>query len=148
VEARIARIQAWNRAPGQEGDPTEIRAELQNTMWENAGPLRSGERLEKGLNDLDGLRRDRLPHLWARTPFEVKAALEAENLVEVGEVVARSALFRTESRGCHFRTDYRKTDQENWICHDIIIRGKEPVTREVDVTRIPLPVPARSTERE
>ena len=79
---------------------------------------------------------------------KVKAALEVENLVEVGEVVARSALFRTESRGCHFRTDYRKTDQENWIRHDIIIRGEEPFTRKVDVTRIPLPVPVRSAERE
>ena len=145
VEQRIAEVGRWDRTPDHEGDPARIRADLQHTMWENAGPLRSGERLDKCLADLEELRRDGLPRLSARTPFEVKAAVEAVNLVEVGEIVTRSARFRTESRGCHFRTDYPKTDQERWICHDVIVRGREPFKKEVDVTRIPLPVAAGST---
>ena len=144
VQRRIADIQALNRPANEDGDPAGIRALLQDTMWENAGPLRSGERLEKCLTDLEEIRRDRMPHLYAETPFEVKAALETENLLEVGEIVARSAQFRTESRGCHFRTDYPRTDQENWLCHDIIVRDNEPFTKGIDVTRIPLPVPKRS----
>jgi len=148
VKERLADIRAWDRPPSEEGDPAAIRSELQRTMWENAGPLRSGERLETSLEDLQAIKRDRLPNLHARTPFEVKAALEAETLVEVGEMVVRSACFRTESRGCHFRTDYPNTDQENWICHDVILRGQEPFKREVDVTRVSLPVPVRSAHAD
>ena len=148
VQERLADIRAWDRPPSEEGDPAAIRSELQRTMWENAGPLRSEERLETSLEDLEAIKRDRLPNLHARTPFEVKAALETETLVEVGELVVRSACFRTESRGCHFRTDYPNTDQENWICHDVILRGQEPFKRGVDVTRVSLPVPVRSTHAD
>jgi len=139
LDERIAGVQTWNRPPRPEGDPTEIRKDLQKTMWENAGPLRSGERLEKCLADLDELRRDRIPYLYARTPFEVRAVVEVEYLMEVGEVVTRSALFRTESRGCHFRADLPKTDNENWLCNVISVRDKKPFKREVEITRLPLP---------
>ena len=148
VEERAAEVLAWNRPQSPQGDPNEIRQTLQDTMWKNAGPLRSKERLEKCLADLDELRRNRLPHLYACTPFEVKAAVEVESLLEVGEIVTRSALFRTESRGCHFRADLPKTDHENWLCHIMSVRDKELFKRDVEVTRTPLPEPITLEKKE
>jgi succinate dehydrogenase/fumarate reductase flavoprotein subunit len=38
----------------------------------------------------------------------------------VSEMLVRSALMRTESRGAHYRSDYPKTDQINWLSNIII----------------------------
>jgi len=43
--------------------------------------------------------------------------LELYNMLDIAEIVTRSALFRTESRGAHYRIDYPKRDDENWRCH-------------------------------
>jgi succinate dehydrogenase / fumarate reductase flavoprotein subunit len=139
VKERIAEIGSWDRSVTPEGDPAKIRADIQLTMWENAGPLRTQERLENCLKDLAEIRRNRLPHLYAKTPFEVKAAVEVESLLDVAEIVASCALFRTESRGGHFRADLPETDHENWMCHTISVQGQPPRKGPVDVTRIPLP---------
>ena len=91
------------------------------------------------LDDLARLRRDRFPCISAQTPFEVKAALEVESLIEVAEIVTRAALLRTESRGCHFRADYPATDHDNWLCHIVCVRDRDLYKEDVVTTRIPLP---------
>jgi len=48
---------------------------------------------------------------------ELIEALETINLIKVAELLVRSALIRTESRGAHYRTDYPKTDNKNWLKH-------------------------------
>jgi len=141
VDARLSDVAAWDQPATPEGEPASIRAEIQRTMWENSGPLRTQERLETCLSDLKALRRDRMPHLYANTPFEVKAAAEMESLLEVGEIVAGSALFREESRGGHFRADIPNVDNENWLCHTLSVRGKPFTKRPIEVTRLPLPKP-------
>jgi succinate dehydrogenase / fumarate reductase flavoprotein subunit len=45
------------------------------------------------------------------------------NLLDNAFMVAKAALNRTESRGAHFRTDYPKRDDENWLKHTIVIRN-------------------------
>ena len=139
VEDRVMEISAWDRPESAEGDSTAIREALQTTMWANAGPLRTQERLETCLDDLARLRRDCFPRISAQTPFQVKAALEVESLMEVAEIVTRAALLRTESRGCHFRADYPATDHENWLCHIVCVRDKDLYKEDVVTTRIPLP---------
>jgi succinate dehydrogenase/fumarate reductase flavoprotein subunit len=47
-------------------------------------------------------------------------ALELENMVHLLEASARSALFRTESRGVHYREDYPHTDNDNWLQENIV----------------------------
>ena len=100
-----AQIASWHRSATPDGDPADIRKYIQTTMWQNAGPLRTKERLEQCLQDLRGAG-ERLLGMHARTPFEVKAAVEVEYMLEMAELIARCAQFRTESRGAHFRADF------------------------------------------
>jgi len=44
---------------------------------------------------------------WNKSLLE---ALELKHMLKVAEAVIKSALMRTESRGSHFRDDYRETD--------------------------------------
>ncbi len=50
---------------------------------------------------------------------DLLAALETEHLLTFSEVIVAGGLARTESRGAHYRTDYPKRDDENWIKHTL-----------------------------
>ncbi|MEJ2759697.1 MAG: succinate dehydrogenase/fumarate reductase flavoprotein subunit, partial [Anaerolineales bacterium] len=50
---------------------------------------------------------------------EILNALETEHLLTFSEVIVAGGLARTESRGAHFRTDFPKRDDENWIRHTL-----------------------------
>lgn len=50
------------------------------------------------------------------------SALELENMLDVAEVITQSALYRTESRGAQFRTDYPERDDANWLKHTLAYR--------------------------
>jgi succinate dehydrogenase/fumarate reductase flavoprotein subunit len=76
-------------------------------------------------------------------------ALELDSMLEVAALVAGSALVREESRGHHFRTDFPKSDDANWLRHTTVVRGdKGPAygTRPVIVTTLPLPKPEVATK--
>lgn len=141
VSRRLAGIAEWRREPTATGDPVAIRQELQATMWRNAGPLRTKDRLEECLADLARLRDEHFPKAHANTPFEVKGLVELDYMLEVAEVIARCALFRSESRGGHFRADFPKTDNEKWLCQSAYsyAGGRAPGKRDVEVTRYPPP---------
>ena len=51
------------------------------------------------------------------------------NLAEQADVVAQSALHRTESRGAHIRDDFTERDDVNWLNHSVAWRdGDAKVT--------------------
>ncbi|MGB7361262.1 MAG: L-aspartate oxidase, partial [Mycobacterium sp.] len=77
------------------------RAELQRAMTRHASVVRSG----------DGLRR-LLDLLAAATPRVIKSRNDFEEaaLTAVAGAVATAASARTESRGCHHRSDFPDTD--------------------------------------
>jgi succinate dehydrogenase / fumarate reductase flavoprotein subunit len=67
-------------------------------------------------------------------------AIELGFLLDVAEATAFSALNRTESRGAHYREDYPKRDDENWLKHTLIWRQDGRVTfayKPVVITKWP-----------
>ena len=78
---------------------------IKSAMWNGAGIIRSRESLEEALHKLEMVEK--------QSPEE----LELKNMLLVSKLIARAALDRTESRGAHYRTDYPKTDDENWKRH-------------------------------
>ena len=77
------------------------RAELQRAMTRDASVVRDGDGLRRLAKELDA---STLRILNSRADFEDVA------LTTVAAAVAASALGRTESRGCHHRSDFPDTD--------------------------------------
>jgi len=66
-------------------------------------------------------------------------AIEIENTAQVLLASARSALFRTESRGVHNRSDYPLTNNNSWL-REVITRSVKGrltlTTRPVTITKL------------
>ncbi|HEX8138823.1 MAG TPA: L-aspartate oxidase [Pyrinomonadaceae bacterium] len=89
-----------------------VRKRVRRLMWERVGLLRRREGLERALSEFDQIARASL-------------SLASRNFLTVATLIARSALWREESRGAHFRLDYPRTDDEHWRVHSILRNGQE-----------------------
>ena len=102
--------------------------------------VRSKEDLETALAAIARIRGEGLSRLYAENPRELMRAVELVKMVSVGEMIARSALMRTERRGgCHYRVDYPERDDKNWLRNVCLRReggGMSLWTEPVVVTRM------------
>ncbi len=57
---------------------------------------------------------------------ELVAALELDFMLDVAETIPYSALKRRESRGAHYRTDYTKRDDANFLTHSMAHKTPGP----------------------
>lgn len=96
--------------------PIEIKKELQEVMWKNVAIIRNEEGLKAALeriNELKEMLKDmRVPDVISYNN-DLLDALEITKMLDVAELVAKSAFLRRESRGAHYREDYPETD-DNW----------------------------------
>ncbi len=102
--------------------PAELRAELRGTMSKHVGVLRAP----------DGLRsaHDTLQRLLDKVDADVVAtrrSFEATNLLTVAVALVAAATARTESRGCHRRTDFTQALPE-WQRHLLVIDADGTIT--------------------
>jgi succinate dehydrogenase/fumarate reductase flavoprotein subunit len=109
--------------------------------------IRHGKGLQSAVEELRSIATNELPKLSVQTGTrtynkEWIDAIQVQNLAIVLEASARSGLMRKESRGVHYRSDYPKTDNDNWL-REIIVRqanGRFSLsTRPVTVTKFKLP---------
>jgi succinate dehydrogenase/fumarate reductase flavoprotein subunit len=105
----------WHpRAVTRDEKPVEgIKKRLQQTMWANAGPLRTGEKLERALADVHALMAESAD--IALAPVDVFALnlqekVELRIMLAVAESIVLPAIERRESRGAHVRLDYQEAD--------------------------------------
>jgi fumarate reductase (CoM/CoB) subunit A len=125
VESRIRKRSSLRGRPGSVS-PIVLKRRLQRTMWQKVGLIRDERSLEAALRDLEALDRDRAD---ARVPsFASYNAdwvdlLELGSMIRLGEIIARCALERRESRAGHVRLDHPERDDANWL--KTLIAGKE-----------------------
>jgi L-aspartate oxidase len=101
-------IRPWDESRVTDSDEEVVIAqtwgEIRRFMWNYVGIVRSTKRLERAKHRIDMLRqevRDYYAH------FRVTPDLiELRNLLEVADLIVRSALSRHESRGLHYTLDY------------------------------------------
>lgn len=99
------------------------KKEIQQTMWDYGGIVRSDLRLQRALRRIEFLREE-ITEFYRRTKVS-EGLIELRNLVLVAELIVRSALQRKESRGLHYTTDFSQTD-ETLLGDTIIFKKEEP----------------------
>jgi L-aspartate oxidase len=110
--------------------PDSLRDEIRRRAWACLGLERDGPGLRDLLAFLEG------SHGETAGPPTDRAAAEIRNLLDVARVMARSAIFREESRGAHFRTDFPAPRDARFRGHTWLDAGGARLV-EVEV-----PVPA------
>jgi L-aspartate oxidase len=58
---------------------------------------------------------------FANVDAQLRLATETINLLDIGYLILKSAAFRTESRGGHYRADYPQTSND-WQVHTLVKR--------------------------
>ncbi|MBW1817590.1 MAG: FAD-binding protein [Deltaproteobacteria bacterium] len=110
--------------PGGSGrDVRTLTAALKEAMWAGAGVIRDAASLKTALAQIEELKTSRLV-CPKDNVCELKKFQEFENMLLLSEMICRSALLRTESRGSHYRTDFPEEDN-NWI-KNIVVRKDDP----------------------
>ncbi len=104
-------------------DLIDVQSSLRSSMWRNVGIERTGPKL-RDAGDMF--------NFWARYTldkiFDDTGGWEIQNMLLVGALMARSALWREESRGAHARSDF-PAPREEFAVHDLWRRGREtPLT--------------------
>ncbi len=98
----------------------DVRQQLRDLMWENAGIVRSDLRLGVAAEQLRELQTEMARRFAARAVSP--EAIEARNLVDTSALVVRCALLRKESRGLHYNIDYPFRDNELFLRDTVITR--------------------------
>jgi len=100
----------------EEGEsPYLIQQELQAAMMEHANLMRDGDSLKEGLGKILALK-DRLPQISVPGSRLFNpgwhTAQDVKYLVQISEIILRTALERKERRGAQWRLDYDGPDEE------------------------------------
>ena len=149
---------SWTAIPSEEWDWIEnLRTELPRLLWKSAGICREASTLVAAIEQV-GQWRSRWLRLHATRIFSADRAGysrsllspntdiddrigcmariqlwgETRNLLDIGELILKSAAFRQESRGGHYRSDFPATTSD-WRVHTLI-------TGSVVVRSSPVPV--------
>jgi succinate dehydrogenase/fumarate reductase flavoprotein subunit len=90
--------------------PADLKRHLQRMMYDTVLVLRSEETLTRSLQGIQEMRERARRGLRIEHVRDLCERQELENLLQVGEIVARAALLRRESRGSHYREDFPELD--------------------------------------
>lgn len=111
---RLAEIPSWDDSRVEDSDEEVVIQhnwhELRLFMWDYVGIVRTNKRLARALSRVQLLQQE-IDEYYSN--FKVSNnLLELRNLVQVAEIIIKSAMQRKESRGLHYNLDYPEK-QEN-----------------------------------
>lgn len=113
-----------------------IRKQLPELMWQSAGICRTAEIMNTAIakvaywrSQMEGLKlyqytigmsaKQQINFSQPEAGSQLKLYAETLNLLDIGYLILKSAAFRTESRGGHYRLDYPDVSP-NWQEHTVI----------------------------
>ncbi len=97
----------------------DIKDEMRNIMQDEVGIFRNGKGLTKAVAQLEVLlKRTKEIRVGSKNRGnnpELNEAYRVTKMLKLALCVAKGALERTESRGAHYREDFTKRDDANWL---------------------------------
>jgi succinate dehydrogenase/fumarate reductase flavoprotein subunit len=99
--------------------------------------IKHEKRMQAALTFIEFMNQHLVPKLKANDPHEWRLAQETKNMVLNAEMALRASLFRTESRGTHFREDFPRRNDPEWLAwvklqdkNGAMQLSKEPIPQE------------------
>ena len=136
----------------------DIKDRMRNIMQEKVGVFRNGKDLKDAVEELEVLlvKTDSVQvtdKAMSINP-ELTEVYRTKKMLKLALCVAKGALDRTESRGAHYREDYTKRDDENWLKRTIAT-WKNPndtmptlTYEELDISKMEIPPAFRGYGRK
>ncbi len=104
----------------------DIRSQMQDVMMDKVGVFREEAGLKEAIAKVAELQeryqRVAIDDKGQRFNTDLLEAWELGALLDIAQVTTETALNRTESRGGHYREDYPKRDDVNWLKHSLAWR--------------------------
>ncbi|MDO4540055.1 MAG: L-aspartate oxidase [Syntrophomonadaceae bacterium] len=91
--------------------PSQVRSRLRRIMWEQVGILRNEAQLKEANRQVEEL------YLQLADSEDKVSYWEVINMLTVARITVQAALWRRESRGGHYRTDYPAPEDMRWMQH-------------------------------
>jgi succinate dehydrogenase / fumarate reductase, flavoprotein subunit len=128
---------------GAQGEnPYAIQHELQESMQDLVGIVRTESEMQQALVVIDGLwKREARAGVSSHRQYNNgwHTAMDLKNLLTVSEAITRAALLRKESRGAQFRDDYPDKDPQWGKYNNIVRRGESGEMVVESRPTVPLP---------
>ncbi len=124
---------------GGEENPYQLQQELQETMSELVGIIRTGPELERAVEKIRGYKK-RVQHTGVEGNRQYNPgwhlAMDLRSLLAVSEAIALAALERRESRGAQTRDDYPDSSPQLGTVNVVVRMGPDGEPR---ISQDPLP---------
>ena len=106
----------------------DIRNRMQDIMMDNVSVVREAQGLDEAAKTIAELK-DAYCHIaiddkGKRFNTDLLEALELGCMLDCAESIIYGCIEREESRGAHYREDFQKRDDDNWLAHSMVY--KEP----------------------
>jgi fumarate reductase (CoM/CoB) subunit A len=105
-----------------EARPSDLLPGLQTKMWRELLCEKDAPSLADALAYVVADRERLATTVHIGEPIDYALAMEHRNLLDVAEVIARAATLREESRGSHYRGDFPRRDDANWLTNILVSR--------------------------
>ena len=123
LQKQEAKLDRWLNGEGKD-DPFSIMEEMRATMMTKVFVYREEAPITEALNKIRELKKRFKEGAYLKSKVrqynrELEWVLAIEGMLDVAEVMCLGALERTECRGCHWRLDHPKRDDENFLKHTL-----------------------------
>lgn len=121
LQALERQICAFRESRGHQR-PMHFRRGLQKVMWEMFLVEKDAASLARARQYVEDDRHRLRTRLRIAEASDLALAFEHRNLLDVAEAIIAAASMRTESRGSHYRRDYPKRQDRDWLTNVFVSR--------------------------
>ena len=116
LKSQVSSPKSKIQNPKSEEVSIAVKKRVKRLMWENVGIVRDRDSMQRALSEFEQI-------------SQAKLSNASRNFVTLAKLVTSAALWREESRGGHFRSDFPET-LEDWRVHSIQRIGQSISTSE------------------